>query len=179
VLAATACGGSTKVSYRGSAVVDPPVAPEFSLRDQSGQLVKLSASRGRWAVVTFLYTHCPDVCPLIATQLNQALHRLGPLQLEVFAVSVDPRGDTPGAVKRFVAARRLLPQFHYLTGSAAELRRIWRAYHIAVDPDSNSTAVLHSQLEILIDPGGREKLFYDARLKAADLVHDLRLLQES
>ena len=52
-------------------------ASNFVLRDQRDQKVSLTAQRGRFVVLTFLYTHCGDVCPLIATQLNQALVHLG------------------------------------------------------------------------------------------------------
>jgi protein SCO1/2 len=185
VLLAGCGGGSTSgvqsqtTPYRGSAVVDPPIAPDFALHDQAGQLVRLASYRGGWTVVTFLYTHCPDVCPIIASQLNQALRRLGPGRLHVFAISVDPRGDTPAAVRQFVAAHRLVPSFRYLTGTVAQLRRVWHAYHIAVDPDSKTTAVNHSAFEILVDPRGREKLYYDSQVKAGDVVHDVRLLERS
>ena len=71
-------------------------ARDFTLRDQSGRQVSLSGELGRWAVVTFLYTRCPDVCPLIAAQLNEVLRELGSARdrLRVLAVSVDPKGDT-------------------------------------------------------------------------------------
>src|SRR5690242_13604559 len=78
-------------------------APEFTLRDQNGRRISLVAQRGSYAVVAFLYTHCRDVCPLIANELNTALRQLRNAShpIEVLAVSVDPRGDTPAAVRRF------------------------------------------------------------------------------
>ena len=59
--------------------------------------MNLAGYRGKAVFVTFLYTHCPDVCPLIASQLHNALSRLGSKagQVQLVAVSVDPRGDTP------------------------------------------------------------------------------------
>ena len=65
-------------------------------------LVRMSSQRGRFTLVTFLYTNCPDVCPLIAEHLNTALRRLGErADTRVLAVSVDPKGDTPAAVRQF------------------------------------------------------------------------------
>jgi len=189
VLVAAGCGGTARKAapaapptspYRGIAVANPAVAPGFALRDQSGRLVRLAAQRGRYTLVTFLYTHCPDVCPLIAEQLDAALRQLGPTRADtrVLAVSVDPKGDTPAAVRRFVAVHRLLPQFRYLRGSAAQLRPVWAAYHVAADPENGGTAISHSAFVLLIDPQGVERLLYDSTVKANDIVHDIDLLKE-
>jgi protein SCO1 len=179
---ASACGGGGRSHaaepFRGGTIVGTPRAPGFALTDQSGRVVRLDSYPGKLRIVTFLYVHCPDVCPLIASHLNQALRQLGPQRdrVRVLAVSVDPRGDTPGAVRQFVAARRLLPQFHYLRGTARQLRPVWAAYNIAADPDRRDRAITHSAFEILVDGSGRERLFYDAQVKPKTLVHDLQLL---
>jgi protein SCO1/2 len=183
-LGASACGGSsTKTgAHRGTSRFDGATWPggpatDFALRDQDGRLVRLSAQRGRFVVLTFLYVHCRDVCPLIADQLNLALRRLGPARqdVRVLAVSVDPRGDTPAAVRRFVREHRLLPQFRYLTGPRRVLSRVWHAYYVAPQPAGRGVS-LHSAYELLIDRSGRPRLSYDTRVGAADVVHDLRLL---
>jgi len=185
-LAASGCGGKSHpraqpVSFRGGEIVHAPRAPDFALRDQSGRLVRLSSFSGKLRIVTFLYTHCPDVCPLIASHLNQALRDLGPKrsQVRVLAVSVDPRGDTVAAVRRYVKERRLLPEFRYLRGSARQLRPVWVSYNIAADPDRSDRAVSHSAFEILVDQKGRERLCYDAKVTAPQVVHDARLLLKS
>lgn len=95
------CGGSAKPELRGTELTSRPSAPNFALVDQAGHTVTMAAQRGRWVVVTFLYTRCPDVCPLIAAQLNRALEaNIGrEVGLRVLAVSVDPRRDTPKAAQ--------------------------------------------------------------------------------
>jgi protein SCO1/2 len=184
-LLASGCGSSgtsapatTQASpFRGT-VLDPPSrAPGFALRDQSGRLVRLSDLRGKYVVVTFLYTHCPDVCPLIADHLNQLLVRLGPerARIRVIAVSVDPARDTPAAARSFARAHRLLPQFRYLVGTRKQLAPVWRAYHVGVTTSGDT--VNHSTYQFLIDPRGRLRLLYDAQVKAADILHDLRVLR--
>jgi protein SCO1/2 len=153
-------------------------APNFTLHDQDGRRVSLAGQRGRWTVVTFLYTRCPDVCPLIASQLNGALRELGSTaaaQVRVLAVSVDPKGDTPAMVRWFIRKHRLLPEFRYLTGTPRELAPIWRGYHVAAQVGPPDVS-LHSAYELLIDPTGAPRLRYAADLQARDLIHDLAAL---
>jgi protein SCO1/2 len=188
VAACAGCGGSgsglerPSSSVRGSELNPPLVAPGFSLHDQNGRTVTLAQQRGDWVIVTFLYTHCPDVCPIIAGKLNAALRTPAAkrARLRVIAVSVDPRRDTPAAVAEYVKVRSLLPTFHYLIGSHAQLARVWHAYHIAVLPSANDTTVTHQAIEFLIDPQGRERLIYDRTNLGnltADVVHDLGQLK--
>src|SRR5207253_3770549 len=139
VLVAAGCGSSaatsehpgttTKTSrFAGAELTPARPAPPLALHDAHGRVYSLAAQHGRYTLVTFLYTHCPDVCPLIASNLNTALRILGPhAKVSVFAVSVDPKGDTPAAVKAYEREKRLVPQFHYLIGSRPELMRVWRA----------------------------------------------------
>jgi len=176
VLLLAGCGGSPKKqSFDGTTLSG--TAPSFTLHDQHGAAVSLASERGRYVVVTFLYTHCPDVCPVIAGMLNRVLQT--PLarraQLRVLAVSVDPKGDTPAAVTRFVRVHRLVSTFHYLTGTRAQLQPIWSAFHIASTPGPDGT-VSHSAFEILIDPNGRERLLYDSSVTASAVEHDLSTL---
>ncbi len=190
ILVSSACGGSgsrvsepartTTTPYRGATLPDSSEAPDFALRDQDGTTVSMSSQRGRFTLVTFLYTNCPDVCPLIAEHLNTALRQLGATRADtrVLAVSVDPIGDTPSAVGRFVAEHHLLPQFRYLSGTVDQLRPIWAAYHVAADPQSGTTAIGHSAYVLLVDPHGTERLLYDSRVRAADIVHDINALKE-
>jgi protein SCO1/2 len=183
VLVAAGCGGSKAAAppppvFKGS-TMDPPLrAADFTLRDQDGKRVRMSVPKGTFQVVAFLYTQCPDVCPLIASNLNQALRHLTPAErakVRVLAVSVDPANDTPKAVDRYVKAHRLLPQFRYLTGTRAQLQRVWKAYHIAVDP-ANLDTVSHSSYELLVDPRRNGHVLYDAGVQWDDVVHDVRVL---
>lgn len=181
LVACVGCGGnaSKPPAFRGQELSPPQAAPNFTLTDQQGRQVSMASARGHYAVVTFLYTHCPDVCPVIAGNLNRTLasataRRAG---LRVLAVSVDPRRDTPAAVRTYVRQHRLRPAFRYLIGSRAQLAPVWRSYHVAAAPGPAGT-VSHSTFEILVDPEGKERLIYDSQATAADFVHDLALLQQ-
>jgi protein SCO1/2 len=168
---------SAQSAFAGAALRPPRAAPPIALRDAvTGKPTTLASQRGRYVLVTFLYTHCPDVCPLIASNLNAALRTLGPRAgVSVLAVSVDPKGDTPRTVRAYVKEKRLVPQFRYLIGSAAELKRVWAAWHVLAvqrTPD----VVDHVAYTALVDPAGRERVLYDAQVRAAQVVHDVRAL---
>src|SRR5262245_21152075 len=184
VAVATGCGGggSSKddaSAFKGIPLPDQPKAPNFLLHDENGKPVSLAAERGKWVVMTFLYTWCPDVCPVIAGNLNTALRSptAKSAGLRVIAVSVDPKRDTPKAVRKYMRDHRLLPTFRWALGSERQLRRVWREYNIVVMPDVKDT-VSHSTVQLLIDPTGHERLVYDAKVKASDVISDLKTLQD-
>ncbi|HUK96941.1 MAG TPA: SCO family protein [Gaiellaceae bacterium] len=183
VLVLAGCGGSstpkisgpaTTTAQVGGAILQAkPLAPQISLHDDRGRAISLSDFRGKWVAVAFIYTHCPDVCPLIAQNLNQALAKAP--DLRVVAVSVDPKGDTPAAVRAFIRSHHLTTAFHYLIGSRVQLSPVWRAWHVAAVPGPAKT-VSHSSFEVLVDPAGHERAYYDATVTAADVLHDLKQL---
>lgn len=177
VLLLAGCGGGSKAQKLAGIAVDPQVrAPNFALEDQSGRTVTVAAQRGHWLVVTFLYTHCPDVCPLIASSLNTVLRARGPkAKLSVLAVSVDPKGDTPAAVRRYIRERGLLPQFLYLLGAPAQLRATWAHWSVSAVSQSREL-VDHVAYTALVDTAGRQRVLYDSQVKARQVLHDLRLL---
>jgi protein SCO1/2 len=161
----------------GGAVTPPDRAQPIALHDAQGRAVTLAGQRGRWTLVTFLYTHCPDVCPLIASNLNTVLRVRGPkAKLGVLAVSVDPKGDTPAEVRAYERRMHLAPGFHYLIGTRAELRRVWAAWHVLA-VQQKPELVDHVAYTALIDPQGRRRVLYDSQVQAQQVLHDLRVLQ--
>jgi protein SCO1/2 len=150
-------------------------APAFRLRDGRGGTIDTRALRGRPYAVTFLYTHCPDVCPTLASTLGRAL--AGAPRARIVAVSVDPRGDTPAAVRAFAAARRLPRPFHYAVGTAAELAPVWRAYFVTSQL-GDARQGTHTAAVWLVDAQGRLRGMYPgaAPIALADVTHDLRAL---
>jgi protein SCO1/2 len=173
--AAVAAGGG---SFDGATIDNPTVLPNFTLHDQDGRLVSLHAERGRAVLLTFLYTHCPDVCPLTAQNLNGALRLLPGAErarVRVLAVSVDPRRDTRKAVRHFIATHRLLPQFRYLTGTYDELVKAWRFYNITAIRAARGN-INHTLYTLLIDRTGKARVIYDATAQSAAVAHDLKLL---
>ena len=153
-------------------------APDFTLTDGiSGRAVALGDQQGKVIALTFLYTRCPDVCPLTAETLRQAQKQLGPADLDqvlFVAVTVDPEHDTPAAVQAFATAHGLERNFAYLIGPGGSLRGVWSAYGIRVVPDPSTPG--HSDAIYLIDRKGRERALVHSDIGATDLVADLRLL---
>ena len=191
VLLLAGCGASAKANkievpptpkrtFAGAPLTPPRVAPPLALHDAWGRRVSLSSLRGRFVLVTFLYVHCPDVCPLIAQNLNATLEQLGSKRdrVRVLAVSVDPKGDTPTAVRRYIAQRHLVSQFRYLLGTRAQLTRTWAAWHV-LSLRTKPDVVDHVAYTALVDPSGKERLLYDSKVKAAEVLHDLRLLMSA
>jgi protein SCO1/2 len=177
----SACGSQSRHAASGPAssttggfvLRTPTAAPAFLLRDQDGRLTGPSRMRGHWYVVAFLYTHCPDVCPVIASNLGVALRRLP--DLRVLAISVDPKNDTAASVKAFLRAHRLGPRFRYVTGRRAQLAPVWARYHVAAVAGPKPI-VSHTAFELLVDPQGRERVLYDGQVQASDVVRDVGTL---
>jgi protein SCO1 len=159
----------------GGFAIDPPTpAPSFLLADQDGKPTGPQQYRGKWTAVTFLYTHCPDVCPLIADQLAAAERR--DASLRVIAVSVDPARDTRAAVRQFLARHHTGPHFRFVIGSRKALSRVWHAYHIAALPGPSGT-ISHSAFTLLVDPQGRERVLFDSHVTARSVLSSIHSIE--
>ena len=154
-------------------------APDFTLTDgASGAGVTLSSLRGRVVAMAFLYTRCPDICPLTAAKLRAAQRALGPdaSRVVMLAVSVDPEGDTPDAVRAFSAAHDLGSGWHYLIAPRAQLERVWSLYGVGAFRAPTGPQVDHNDAIYVIDRDGREREIVHSDIALEDLVADLRAL---
>jgi len=168
----SACAPSARLS---GTELPKDSAPEFTLTDgMTGATVSLSSLRGNAIALAFLYTRCPDVCPLTAAQFRAAQQRLGAdaARVRFVAVSVDPDGDTPGAVQAFSRAHDLKDNWHYLIGARAQLQTVWSAY--GVGAFDQGMTVAHNDAIYLIDRRGRERELVHSDVSLTDLVADLR-----
>ena len=196
-LALAGCGGTTAALKPGAVLAPgetllarlsvkipaPPqvrVAPSFTLKDSLGRRVSLSQFRGRAVLLTFIYDHCPDLCPLIVSQLHTALLRLGAQasRAQIVAVSVDPKGDTDASVKKFLAAHEMTGRMEYLVGSYKELAPVWREYGVQVQasPDRREDNIGHSAFVYGITGHGRTVVLYPSNLEPGWIVHDVPIL---
>lgn len=154
-------------------------APDFTLTDgQSGASITLSSFRGRVVAMAFIYTRCPDVCPLTAGKLRAAQRALGAdaAGVVLLAVSVDPEGDTPAAVRSFSAAHDLERGWHYLVGPRPQLQRVWSLYGVGAFVAPTGPLVDHNDAIFVIDAQGREREIVHSDIAVEDLVADLRAL---
>jgi protein SCO1 len=157
----------------------PTAAPALALRNYLGQPVNIDSYRGKAVLVTFLYTNCPDVCPLITASLHSALELLGKeaSKVQVIAVSVDPKGDTPKAVAAFLARHEMTGRMQYLIGSAHELGRVWKAWGVGSERDAEQPQFInHTGLVYGISGSGKRTTIYSANFIPAEVAHDVPLL---
>src|SRR2546423_1856015 len=174
-----AAPGATPAAGLAADIVIPPrsmPAPDFSLRDQDGKTVSAAALRGRVLAITFLDSHCKQLCPLEGDQLGQAQRSLGShTDLSLLVISVAPETDTPDSERAFAAAHHWTGEWHWLTGTPDQLAAVWKAYSIEVQgtPDN----VLHSTVLYLVDKAGFQRAGWASGLQANQLARDVRFLQ--
>lgn len=192
-LALPACGGSghtkrtpsttstSAASLDGPTLINPGPAPPLALRDYLGHPINISSYHGKAVLVTFIYTHCPDVCPTIVANLHNALGLIGPDggKVQIIGVSVDPKGDTPAAIAAFLAKHAMTGRMEYLVGSRAALIPVWRAWggYVSI-PDTNEH-VNHSAMVYGISASGRVMTIYPANFKPSEIAHDVPILASS
>jgi len=172
---------SARGRFDATEVFSPPTpAPAIALRNYLGRPVNIDTYRGKAVLVTFLYTNCPDICPLITASLHTTLELLGPREaskVQIIAVSVDPRGDTSKAVAGFLARHHMTGRMQYLIGSAHELARVWKAWGVGAERDAGQPQFInHTGLVYGISASGKRTTIYAANFVPAELAHDIPLL---
>jgi len=130
----------------------------FTLIDQDGRTVTDRDLRGKWLLVYFGYTHCPDACPTALNAIALALRALGPARNEVqpVFVTVDPARDTPAALREYVKA--FDAPILALTGSEAAVAQAARAYRVFYarhDLPGGDYEMDHSSIIYVMDRQGR------------------------
>src|SRR5687768_4064194 len=113
--------------FEGARLPNGLRAPDFDLRDQDGERLRMRDLRGQTVAVTFLYSTCDETCPATAQQIRGALDKLG-RDVPVVAISVDPGEDTEARARRFLAEQRVTGRMRFALGSRAELKPVWDAY---------------------------------------------------
>ncbi len=156
----------------GSAIGGP-----FHLIDQNGKPIADTDLRGKWLLVYFGYTHCPDACPTALNNIALALQDLGPLRDRVRPVfiTVDPARDTSPALKDYVSA--FDAPILALTGTAAEIAqaaRGYRVYYAKHDEAGGDYSMDHSSMIYVMDPQGRFAAGLTGEVSPAQIVERLK-----
>ncbi|MGN6517876.1 MAG: SCO family protein [Dokdonella sp.] len=155
----------------------PRALPAFELDRSDGGKLTLEDWKGRWTVVFFGYTNCPDVCPTTLADFKQAWKRLPAATKERVRfdfISVDPERDTPAQLARYVGF--FDPQFVAASGSDEQLTRITRALGLVYargEPKDGTYEVDHSASAVLIDPDGHQAGVLRPPFEAAKIAADL------
>ena len=152
--------------------------PNLPLLDQHGEVLPVSRLQGKWTLVFFGYTFCPDICPTTLAQLRQIkgeLPKEAVDKLQVILVSVDPHRDTPTQLKQYLGY--FDPQFEGLTGANVDdVQKVSNAVSIPFIPADTSKpnyTVDHSGNLALIGPDGTQRWFIRAPLNNQKLVAQL------
>lgn len=152
--------------------VNQPAAA-FTLTNQDGKTVSLSDYRGKFVVLDFIYTSCPDVCPLLTANLRQVADALGDrFGQDVYFVSItlDPEYDTPEHLKQYAQAFRADPsRWNFLTGETAIVDQVLDDYQQTYER-RGPREVDHTALTVLIDPNGMERHRYWGMTYPPELV---------
>ncbi|MCF5706683.1 redoxin domain-containing protein [Pseudomonas syringae] len=156
--------------------------PALSMNDQNGAPVAVDELKGKWTVVFFGYTYCPDICPTTLAQLRDIRTKLPQEAVDnmrVVLVSVDPNRDTPQQLKQYLGY--FDPRYVGLTAPVADIQKLASALSIPFIPADISKpgyTVDHSGNLALIGPDGRQRGFIRSPLNAQKLVAQLPGLLE-
>ena len=180
-----------KKSDIGRRVVEK-TAQNATLIDQSGKKFQFNDAQGKIVAITFVYTKCPDVCPLFTAKFASIQRALEarekdqrektdkkPVQYLLLTITTDPEYDTPAQLKSY--AEHFKPNFSnwlFLTGAKQELANVWKDFGVNVrkSPDGH---VQHTALTTVIDRRGVRRVdYYGDKWQEKELMHDLLSLAE-
>ncbi|MBW8056978.1 MAG: SCO family protein [candidate division NC10 bacterium] len=144
------------------AIYDEP--PRFTLITQGGERLAVQDLWGKVVLVNFIYTSCPDVCPLATAKFRRIQHllRVRGLQEQVYllSISTDPAIDTPAVLMAYGRRHRVDFSFWaFLTGSSGEVARVWDRFGVVAVARGRGD-IDHSSMTFLLDRTGRLRLIY-------------------
>ncbi len=157
--------------------------PSLSLTDQDGNALAVDELKGRWSLLFFGYTFCPDICPTTLAQMREVKGLLpaeARERLRVVLVSVDPNRDTPQQLKQYLGY--FDPSFIGLTGDLERIQTLANGVSIPFIPADTSKpgyTVDHSGNLVIIGPDGRQRGFIRAPLNSQKLAAQLPALLNS
>jgi protein SCO1/2 len=155
-------------------------AQPFALTSQDGVPVALADLRGKIVALAFIYTGCPDICPMLTQKMVDVQDALGPefgARIAFVSITLDPERDTPDVLKDYAQFWGAKPEgWSFLTGSLEAVRDVTRRYGVFFAKKEDGS-VEHSQLTTLIDADGQMRVQYlGARFDPEEFRHDLMSL---
>jgi protein SCO1/2 len=155
-------------------------APNFTLTSQNGMPVTLEDLRGKVVAVTFIYSQCPDICPMLTQKMVQVQDELGAdfgRKIAFVSISLDPEHDTPEVLKDYAQFWGAKPDgWTFLTGSPEAVRDVTRRYRVFFAKKEDGS-VDHTQLTTLVDAEGQMRVQYlGARFDPDEFRQDLMSL---
>ncbi len=176
--------GASHHSKRVSGLSKIGPAPEFTLTAQNGKLVSLSGLRGKVVVVAFVYTNCPDACPLLTAKMAMLETRLGAhfgRNVAFVSITVDPERDSPEVLARYARTHGgNVAGWDFLTGSPGEIANVALGYGVVARKIERGT-VDHALVTTIVDQRGIMRVQYlGTRFDPQEFLRDIRgLLDEA
>jgi protein SCO1/2 len=157
------------------------IGGHFTLATPDGRVVTDATYRGKWLLIYFGYTFCPDACPTALGAIGTALDRLGPLadKVQPLFITVDPERDTPAIVADYVKA--FDPRIAGLVGTPEQIAaaaKEYRVYYVARTLGGDDYAVDHSSFIYVVDPRGQFVRLLTGDLPGHALADELRQLMQ-
>jgi protein SCO1 len=176
-IAVARLGAHSQADNAATAV--PGMGGHFRLLTAEGSAVTEGSFPGKWLLVYFGYTFCPDACPTAMNALGVTLDELGPLAAEVqpIFITVDPERDTPQVVADYVKA--FDPRIVGLSGTPEQIAaaaKEFRVYYQIRPLGSDEYAIDHSSFIYVIDPQGRVVELLTGNLPGHSMTEELRRL---
>lgn len=156
---------------------------QFNLVSDTGKPTTAADFRGKYVMMYFGYTHCPDVCPLTLVHLHLVMQKLGAGadKVRILFVSVDPARDTPQVLHQYVTA--FDPHITGLTGTPQQITAMAKRYRAAFNEDARQPnggyEVSHSSGIYIFGPQGHARLLGTSADSTDEFVHDMKLLIEN
>jgi cytochrome oxidase Cu insertion factor (SCO1/SenC/PrrC family) len=169
----------------GPGVGEVSIGGAFTLSDVHGNIVTESNLKGRYSLVFFGFTHCPDICPLALQVMTQALDAAGPAanKVQPVFITVDPERDTPASMAAYVASFH--PRFLALTGTPEQVQGAAKSYRVyaakaplkdAEGKETGDYTVTHTGFIYLMDRDGRYLAHFQKDATPEDIAARLRQL---
>ncbi len=150
-----------RIEMREEAMHPPTgsIGGPFTLTDQDGKTVHDSDYRGKYLLVYFGYTYCPDLCPTGLEGISHTLDQLGAdaKKVQTVFITIDPARDTPAKLKNYVEGFH--PGIVGLTGTPEQIANVAKAYQVyyarGADVEEGEYIMDHSTLIYVMDPSGK------------------------
>src|ERR1700683_5168702 len=161
----------------GSSLGSQP-APDITLVNQFGQPMSLSQFRGKVVMLSFEDSECTTVCPLTTTSMLEAKQLLGHArnQVQLLGGDANPTATSVADVLAYSRVHGMVNQWDFLTGSSAQLKAVWNAYHIAVQIEQGQ--IDHTPALFVIDQRGREQKLYLTQMAYSSVGQSAQVLAD-
>jgi cytochrome oxidase Cu insertion factor (SCO1/SenC/PrrC family) len=180
---AAGAGGMQNEAAMANPDLDPGTslsgpAPDFRLVNQFGQQVSLRQFRGKVVILAFTDSECTTICPLTTASMAEAKQLLGAAgeQVQLLGIDANTQATTVSDVMNYSRSHSMVNQWQFLTGSPAQLRATWKAYHIYVQIEAGT--IDHTPALYVIDQRGNQRKLYLTTMAYASVGQAAQILAE-